>query len=127
MLNGVGNNLADPRFLPPHKEGRAVAEQDTVAIEAALRCLLSEIEAGGYTTQGHALMSDDAYLEARTVLGFFDTFRERDLARQTVRLVDVLGPLVAACQRHDYRDRVGARLSQTAAYGDAAAAVHSPA
>ena len=100
-------------------------DEGKVTVEAALRRLLLEIEIGRYAVDGHALTSDDAYLEARTVLALFDTFRERATARQTVQLVDVLGPLVAACGRHDYRDRTGARLCQTAAYGDAAAAIHS--
>lgn len=93
------------------------------AVEAALRRLLLEIEMGRYAADGHALTSDDAYLEARTVLALFDTFRDPALARETVGLSDVLGPLLAACERHPYRDQVGARLTQTAAYGDALAAL----
>ena len=94
-----------------------------MAVEAALRRRLLEVEIGRYAADGHALTSDDAFMEARTVLALFDTFRERTLARETVGLGDVLGPLVAACERHDYRDRVGAPLLQTAAYGQAVAAM----
>jgi hypothetical protein len=100
-----------------------VADEDARAVEAALRRLMSEIEAGGYAARGHRLTSDDAYLEARTVLALFDTFQQRGEARRTVALVDVLRPLVAACERHDYRDSAGAALNQTTAFNDAAAAV----
>jgi hypothetical protein len=105
----------------PDKPNVAVA----VAVEGALRRLLAEIEIGKYAADGHALTSDDAYQEARTGMQLFDTFRARATARQPVLLIDVLGPLAAACGRHDYRDGVGARLCQTGAYADALAAMHS--
>ena len=94
-----------------------------VAAEIALRRLLAEIGTGQYAAGGHLLTSDDACRQARTLLGLFDLLSARGKARESVLLVDVLRPLVAACARRDYRDRVGARLCETATYADAEAAL----